>query len=213
MWYIDTVGYVRAGEYKPGEYVHVPYIYHDSHMRQTFRMQLHLTESETGESAKIMHQGWKTFLKELESYNPYGWCPGGYEPGDAMFREIDKVSLDFLGYVDSVEPVETPSQDLLKSTRYLMDGFSFWDSMRSIVDCSSSFAQHAYTLFQTMCFLKDDGWVGDKFYLKSRSGKLSCVEFSDLAKARSMLSKAAVTGYNPILAHKADVPHLFRNWR
>lgn len=211
MWYIDDVGFVRDGSYKPGEYVRVPYLYHDSHMRETFLLDLHLTEYETGNGMRLQCRRWTDFWKEITALNPYGLCRGGYAEGDAMYAKIDKLSIDFLGYVDSVYVVSKADDALLDRTKNLQSAYSFWDDMRSIVDCSSSFNSVAFTLFQIMCFLKD-GWVGDKFYLKGRTGILQCVEFCDVKRARTMISKATAIGYNPVLAQKANVPHLFRKW-
>lgn len=169
MWYINSICFVRHGvEYRPGERVPVRYIYHDDRMRGHFILELSLLNTDTGDSVTLVSTNWQKFVEQLHEYDPYGWVPGGYVAGDAMYLAIDKVSIDFLECVDKVESVAIPD-GVKEFIRNLPEGFGFLDDMRSIVDCSSSFVQHAFTLFQTMCFLQK-GWIGDRFYIRNKTG-------------------------------------------
>lgn len=198
MWYIHEIKIMPSTDRFASSPISVSYYYYNVKFVIT-RLTVRLKNTENREELVLSDKGgWRGFVKDLELYKPYGWCPGGYDVGDCMLCVIDMPSLEFLDCIDSVCVVSTDSDEDFKAfCMSLRPGFSFWDEWRTIIDCSSAFVQMAFPLFQAVCYLKS-GWIDDKFYLRGRTDAISCIKFSNLHKAKAMLAKAAVKGYNPM---------------
>lgn len=196
MWYISDI---KLLDVYNDVALHKSYHYHNVKFQLT-RLVVDIRNTEfKQEISLVAKRGSDNFIRDMQMYKPYGWCPGGYDPGDCMLCVIDRPSMEFLDCIESVRVVDKDiSEDFKAFCMSLRPGFSFWDEWKTIVDCSSAFIQMAFPLFQAVCFLKK-GWRGDKFYLRGRTDLISCIEFSDLHKAKAMLAKAAVKGYNPMI--------------
>ena len=187
----------------------VPCLYCNSLTLKRYSVDLFLCEASSGSVVTVSSANCSrdSFDREIEKYNPYGYILDSrtqFGNIDAMFVAVDELSMEFLSYVDSVDVVEDVDQSLLHHILYLDADFLFWDRLRTLVDVNSRAGHNlAFPLFQALCFAKLN-WYDGKLYLRAntmsrRVGYI--VNFCDESKARVMLARAAICGYNPIKAN------------
>lgn len=164
-------------------------------------IKVRLRNTETDERLRInTHQA--NFDDIIAKCSPYGYVNTAKEfqtgfdwNADEIFVEIDGLSLQFLGYVDSVRQVVNKAE--LDFLRALPLSFTPWDELNTIFEWEHSFGICCCTVFQLICYMLH-GWKDDKFYIKS--GKYGyCVEFTDVEKAKTLIAKATALGINPLI--------------
>ena len=140
------------------------------------------------------------FEKAIRKSDPYGYVRMKRFGNDFLLVKSDKLSFQFLQYVESVTPIEFPTLDRRVSERL---SCHFYDSVGSFVEWWYTDEQYVCPLFQMLCLLRN-GWYEGKFYFRNnelRGHKVKsgmCVTFTDAHKARAMIAKALATGYNPM---------------
>ena len=200
MWYVEKL--FRTTRTRDGEDVvrDEPCIYCIPSVRKVCSISLVLRNTETDDVVRLRgeHGAWLKLEKTLMQYKPYGF--ESMQIGIYMLIKVDERALKFLDFVESVD-FYRHCED--KAVRGLVWSFQqeFWflDNLGSFVACDDRYAdsKYAFTLFDVLVYLKR-GWLGDKFYMRCTNSSTCCVSFSDVGKARAMLAKAAVTGYNPL---------------
>lgn len=146
------------------------------------------------------------FDKLSRECNPYGVVSGRFAK---HFFEIDDMSWKFLDLVENVELVI----DNRDGSLFPLSDIKEYNRFVHLDDCQSLFSclpvgltgtACGCTLFQGACC--GGVWQSDKMYLLNRfvpSGRgerraVYCVTFTDVEKAKVLISKAAFIGYNPI---------------
>ena len=202
MWYIEKV-WVRDVASVPIECVSLIRSRFDNAMGFVV---VWLRNSETRELVKLSSEGsYKDFERALEPYTPYGHVPprvfnDGTTSFSTLFVEIDDLSVKFLDCVDKVVVLDcergSAEFDFVEALKHWV---TVWDVDGTILELCSASGDYACSLFQIMCFFEESGWKGDRFYMRGKQpGSGVRVEFSDVHKARAMLAKAALVGYDPL---------------
>lgn len=194
----------------------VPCLYYNHLTRMRYTIELVMRDTENGGVSKLTNAprvvricsdtvAQEAFENSLRRYNPYGFVidsemqDGSYY---AMLVAIDKPSLEFLGYVDEVIPYDGRGPDkLLYHLRSMEHPFFFWDEQRSLIsiDLHNS-SDLGFPLFQGLCLAKLD-WFENRLFIRADHSDDAIwyeILFSDMTKARAMLSKAALRGYDPV---------------
>lgn len=163
-------------------------------------VEVKLTDYDTGREVEFVGKP-AIISKKLLQYKPYGWVQGGYEKGDGMLIEIDKLTYASLDYIDDIAPVHI-KDDGLKFLHQQRSIRGMWgSSILGFVDYSTSFCQQALPLLATICHFP--GWFhDDKYYIRGMNLNAWCVSFVDFDKARGFFSKVAMSGYDPVGKHE-----------
>lgn len=177
------------------------------------RYEVVLDETTTGERKCVISGQSEVLLRMIQDYSPYGcvdwpnWAKGTIR--HKLLIAVDKISLNFLGYVDRVEHVRyladhQVSQILWRThddeanVRYsTIDADGSLISTRVVLYTISAQS----SLFNTLCFAKV-AWCGDCAHLfegyNSEGALCLKVSFTDVTRARGLLAKAVTMKHNPI---------------
>lgn len=172
-----------------------------------------LEDTETGEVTKFETPHFTALIEFASKYSPYGFAvvesKHYAERRIAYFVEIDKLSLEFLDYVDSVERVVVIGGTNKQLDAIMCNPDFFYDSIDNQNSLFTSMGRGwlgLCTLFRAVhCFKV--GFLGDNFYLPCAgdcyssskfSYKVYRVNFSDVQAAKRFLSKAFMMYNNPI---------------
>lgn len=181
-----------------------------------------LRNTETGKIVHMSRNGDDIFFDTLTSYKPYGYFDvhlkrAPDKPGVTLL-EIDEASLQFLSTVSDVSYVDVKptderalavGQSYVVSDRFLTR-FSPLDKECTCFMCGAGglLTERACTLYHAIAFCKT-GWLGDSFYMLNQSyhtssgsvdfRRLFKVDFEDVSKARTMISRLVVSGQNPLV--------------
>lgn len=215
MWVIKKVGVQTSNR----GVAYDTFICMTAHALKNYTLIVHLSNTETGDYEVLYSTDWKAFLAKLIEYNPYGFINSNGTEIRMPVREnilvaLDDLSLQFLEYVVKVEEVQFTQDDPMSRWATNLRGtFIACDKSRTILECEHV-NRCVCTLFHAVCHSLQ-GWNGDDFYLYSRRtladpnnfNSLDAVEvvykitFCDVVRARRLLSKAAVSGINPVSEH------------
>lgn len=216
MWLIRKCGF--KGSHQTNSYA--PFLYVTRFMRANFIILAQLYNTDTGEVKDMQFKGIASLKEMVLEYDPYGFIVvpegvGGFDGQTFLMVAIDNLSWKFLGLVSDISKVT------LSDTHSLYRGLSMefsetvaMDKSNSIFDVSNSAlraARCASTLFGIACFSKA-GWYNDELYFRTsimpqfdgenglRNFMIAYrVRFTDKEKARSLVAKAVMSGFNPIL--------------
>lgn len=214
MWVVDKIGFITAS----GEVKYDTFFFMSEYGLRNFNLAIHLRDTDTG-MYKVLYnkKDPRQFMQELKDLAPYGFVNRNHDLDqialDNYFVAVDDLSLQFLDYVESIERVNIAPKDSRRefAEKRLKSEFVSVDESTSIFVVGSE-ERCACTLFHAICFAPD-GWIGDEFYLySSRSldwGLLGLdwmevcykLKFVDVAAARRLITKAIVSGINPVSKH------------
>ena len=209
MWVVKRIGFIQQN----GKTIYSTFQFMSSPVLNTSNTVVHLSESVSGDMEVLYSRDKQNYLSKLKSLHPYGFVDNNVGLS-AVTQEnnlvvIDDLSLQFLGYVDSVDEVYVSDSDSKHGfVANLASSFVGLDSELSlfVVD---TLDRCACTLFHAICFCST-GWLGDEFYLYSRrmldpAGRgldyadvVYRVRFCDVVGAKRLLTKAVVNGINPV---------------
>lgn len=142
----------------------------------------------------------KVFERLLRRRNPWGYLVPPPFSSSFLLVTVDKLSFQFLQYVEIVKPIEFSLDDTWWKS---LVSCHFYDRLGQFVEWWHTDETCICPMFQMMCLLSD-GWHGDKYYFKNnelRGRKFNsgmCVTFNDSHKARTLIAKARAMGYNPM---------------
>lgn len=140
-----------------------------------------------------------SFEKAMKSRNPYGYTEHQKYTYSFILTAVDKLSLQFLEFVDSIDEITFSDDDVDKKS-WLR--FCVYDEFKTIMEEDCYFGTDAFTLFQVIC-VGGGGWVGDYYYIvvDGDGSKGLRVTFTDASKARAFIAKASTIGYGPLKSH------------
>lgn len=161
-----------------------------------------LENTETGEVVTEEAEYDYQISELLGDYKPYGYVADSIaDHYYDLYIVIDKLSLEFLSYVESVECIRIKVGDNSAVDAVMCDthslGFSGADEFNTLFQGDSFLGIFACTLLQAVNMFKK-GMIGDVFYLPSsddyyKKGKpdycVYKVTFSDLSAAKRFLAK------------------------
>lgn len=163
---------------------------------------LELQDTETGEVSKLSFSRYSKLIKMLTKRLPYGFIETQVTQyrGDFLIA-IDKLALEFIEYVDSVDFVEIPlyeSQLINSLMRESNVSFRQLDKHGTLFTGDSYNGTFACTLLDAIC-LSSRVLVGGCFYLPFTKARISRdsvsyhafkVSFKDMRRAKTCLAKA-----------------------
>ena len=209
MWYIKKLESYAASllSYRPISYCTVTNAFLDS-----WKLRLHLANTKTGKTQLLDSEkvGCEVFKRVIENVKPYGVANGGefstMLESSYVFMSIDSFSLMLLDYVDSVKVIKQnrgdECYDLLAGCRPYANIDKHSTLFTAYEDGQSFFC----TLLHIMCY-RPQNWVGDTFIFSGQnwgraddSGALYGYQviFNDVRLAQRCVTKAVVSGVNPI---------------
>lgn len=216
MWVVKKVGFVTSS----GQIHDTTFQFMSSHVLHGVNTTVHLSNTETGDFEVLYSKTPLTYLDRLKHLNPYGFVDknAGHDAiiEDNVLVVVDDLSLQFLKYVSCVKEMRVyRAFHEHEFVSCLKGSFTALDAEFTLFDCNTV-VRCACTLFHAMCYCPN-GWLGDDFWLYSHQ-KLDCdglamdyvdiaykVEFSDVVAAKRLLTKAVVSGINPVSEYaKAD---------
>ena len=207
MWVIRRIGFTTVD----GEIDFVPYYIASEYGLNSFYTSIWLENTKTGEEIIVDNgQDGSDLVDIVKKYSPYGYVPMHENARDMKIGHsivcVDDLSLQFLEYVDSVSSQFSPETPALRAfTSSLKGSFYHIDVNRTLFKCNIA-STCLCTLFEAMLFCPD-GWFGDEFFLYTRrvvgwsfrqSDLVYRVKFNNVKKAKRLITKALVSGMNPI---------------
>lgn len=163
---------------------------------------LELQDTETGEISKFLFNSYSSLLKTARNLSPYGFIETHVTQyrGDFLIV-IDKLSLEFMKYVSSVDFIEVPlgENKLIDNLMYSSyASFVQLDKHGTLFTGDCVNGTFACTLLDAIC-LSNRVLIEDCFYLpftKARIDRGSTsyqafkVKFGDVRRAKACLAKA-----------------------
>lgn len=188
MWYIKEIKY-RDRAARDRTPVEITSLSYDRASGVYTTVWLTLCDSETGAIKVVSSLDFDNLPALIGSKRPYGWIDIYSRTTDFMFIVVDEYSWKFLDYVDSVREVEhCPVGNLLFSLGQFLDDVNSLIAVKTLVG-------YGFPLFQIICGLPA-GWYGEHYYICSW-WRFFEITFNDYVRARILVSKALVSGYNP----------------
>ena len=192
MLYIESIEYKEYGAYDFSKY---PCLNYDRDNATNGIVYVTLRDTRTGcvETLSTAHSA-AAFERDIVDRDPYGYTPHSKYTSSFILTAIDKMSLQFLELVESVEPVTFVENDtrLTSGLRY-----DVYDDFGTFLEEDCYFGTDAWTLFQVI-YKQSGGWNGDVYYftVDGDGSEGMCVTFTDAAKARAFIAKASTMGYS-----------------
>lgn len=166
----------------------------------TMDIRVTMINSETNENwVSSPGMPYVSLLERMRSIKPYGFC---YFHPDMMFVSVDEPSLAFSSCIEETILLRSPKPSGVVS---IISSFKSWCTVWNIaeplVEINGSQGEFVFPLFQVMCYLGGAHWIDDKFYMRPAVQSMYygfCVKFRDIERVNLFLTKALVTGYNPV---------------